>query len=389
VTQWHAALAATAAAYNISSQLSGRLYAHAALAELDALTANARGARANETAVAALAAYRFFLAQFPNRQKEVDPLLARQLAGLAPGEVAKAAAVAYPAARKQALAAADNGAQEWAGPGTVRGANGTAGAYAFAPGQAVSLYPQLANVSLLALGGRAQAYADKHFGGVKPPALDSTEYAADAAGVSRVGGLNSTARSPRETETAKFWVDGDGTPSVAGRFFDIAGSLLPANATLTQTATLFARVGAAVADASAVCWALKQSRLFWRPVTALRAGTGGLAADPGWEPLLKTPPHPEFPSGHAVTASAAAAAIEQFFGTDAVPVTTNTAAPGFKARTYSSLRAAVDEVGASRVLGGVHFNFSVDAGRDLGYMVGGAAAAAVGGGGGKAALRLR
>jgi hypothetical protein len=224
VTQWHAALAATAAAYNISSQLSGRMYAHAALAELEALTANARGARANETAVAALAAYRFFLAQFPNRQKEVDPLLARQLAGLAPGEVAKAAAVAYPAARKQALAAADNGAQEWAGPATVRGANGTAGAYAFAPGQAVSLYPQLANVSLLALGGRAQAYADKHFGAFKPPALDSTEYAADAAGVSRVGGLNSTARSPRETETAEFWVDGDGTPSVAGHFFDLAGN---------------------------------------------------------------------------------------------------------------------------------------------------------------------
>jgi hypothetical protein len=182
---------------------------------------------------------------------------------------------------------------------------------------------------------------------------------------------------------------------VAGRYFQIAAALLPANATLQQTADLFARLGAAQADASVVAWNVKHGALFWRPVTALRraaarngsaaAAAAGLNATADWEPLLKTPPHPEYPSGHSVTAGASAAVLEDAFGTDAVTFTTNTAAPGFKPRTYASLHASVDEVGDSRVWGGVHYNASVEAGRDIGYRVGRDVVQALGGGAGAGA----
>lgn len=323
-------------------------------------------------AVAALAAYRVFVGALPFQQTAVDPLIAKQLRGLSSSEVSRAAAIAGPAARTAALAAADKGAQSWAG---FQPANASSpdGAYQFAPGQTVSIYPQLADAKLLKLDGgkdTGTGYARRELASVRPLNVSSPAFAAALAHVADVGAASSSTRTPYQTETALFWADGDGTPSVAGRYFQIATSLLPANATLQDTADLYARLGAAQSDASAVGWALKHGHLFWRPITAIRRGASGLPPNTTWDPLLKTPPHPEFPSGHSLTAAASAAVLEDYFGGDSVSFTTNTAAPGFRPRNYTSLLASVDEVGDSRVWGGVHYNESVLAGRDVGYKVG-------------------
>ena len=313
-----------------------------------------------------------FVGALPFQQTAVDPLIAKQLRGLSSSEVSRAAAVAAAPARAAALAAADNGAQSWAGFAPAN-ASSPDGAYQFAPGQTFEIYPQLANASLLVLGAgkeTAAGYARRELTSIRPLHVSSPEFAKAVAHVAEVGGASSSTRTPYQTETARFWADGDLTPSVAGRYFQIATSLLPPNATLRETADLYARLGAAQADASAVGWALKHGHLFWRPVTAIRRGASGLPPNTTWEPLLKTPPHPEFPSGHSLTAGASAAVLEDYFGGDGVSFTTNTAAPGFQPRNYTSLLASVDEVGDSRVWGGVHFNESVLAGRDVGYKVG-------------------
>lgn len=207
----------------------------------------------------------------------------------------------------------------------------------------------------------------KRFSSLK---VGTPEYEKALAHVERVGGNKSTARTADQSVVAKFWADGAGTPTVAGHYLQIAASLLPANATLLQTAELFSRVAAAQYDAAVVAWAIKYRDLFWRPITAIRRSGGGSGNNnTDWEPFLKTPPHPEYPSGHTVTSGASSEVLKNFFGGDNVFFTTNTAAKGFSPRNYSSLRASADEVGDSRVWGGIHFNQSSIDGNDLGQII--------------------
>ena len=46
-----------------------------------------------------------------------------------------------------------------------------------------------------------------------------------------------------------------------------------------------------------------------RPITYIRR-----VIDPKWEPLLITPPFPEYPSGHSTQSGAAATVLTAFFG---------------------------------------------------------------------------
>ena len=61
--------------------------------------------------------------------------------------------------------------------------------------------------------------------------------------------------------------------------------------------------------------------------------------------------------------------LATFLGTDAVSFTVGTEYPGLPPRNYTSLQQAVDEVGDSRVWGGIHFRQSVDKGSALGAAV--------------------
>jgi len=68
-------------------------------------------------------------------------------------------------------------------------------------------------------------------------------------------------------------------------------------------------VNIAMADAAIGCWDSKYTYLFWRPVTAITLadtdGNAATTADAAWLPLLATPPHPEYPSGHSCLSGAA------------------------------------------------------------------------------------
>lgn len=92
---------------------------------------------------------------------------------------------------------------------------------------------------------------------------------------------------------------------------------------------------------------------------------------PDWVPLLKTPPHPEYPSGHQVIVGAALEVLLRTLGgKDAVTFAiASEGAPWVGKRTYKSLTAAAVEVGDSRLYGGVHFSSANVDGLKLGRAV--------------------
>lgn len=337
---------------------------------------------ANATAVATVAAHDVLTSLLPFRGTAFDKVAIDTLGALPPADLAKAKKVAGPvAAAALASAAADGvGALDPYSSYFAPADGKVDGRYRKAPDTTNSIYPQLRAAKGLSPAGSA-AWAKDHLASFYDPpfALDSSAYTDALAHVKAIGAKESSTRSAYETETAKFWADGNGTPAITGHYYDIAAALLPANTSLEATADLFARLGVAQWDASIDAWDVKHSVLWWRPVTALRteggSGPGG-SGDANWTGLLATPAHPEYPSGHSVSAGAAGAVLADWFGTDNVTFTTNTVAPGFTPRTFTSLRESVDEVGRSRVYGGVHFQKSVDAGRDLGYAVANATQAA-------------
>jgi hypothetical protein len=79
---------------------------------------------------------------------------------------------------------------------------------------------------------------------------------------------------------------------------------------LAQNARTFALVNIAEADARISTWNTKYTNSDIRPITALNP----TYSSSGWEPLLTTPNHPEYDSGHSATASAAFTVLEDLYG---------------------------------------------------------------------------
>jgi membrane-associated phospholipid phosphatase len=209
-----------------------------------------------------------------------------------------------------------------------------------------------------------------------PPPLDSERYAQDVNQVKALGGLNSTNRTPEQTLIARFWSDFSYTGTPVGHWNQIAQDISRRRGlTLAQSARLFALLNLAMADAAIVAWNAKYAHNLWRPVTAMHQadcdGNPATIADPGWQPLLTTPPFPEYVSGHSIFSGTAAAVLAAVLGTDEVTFTaTSDTLPGVT-RTYHSLRETADEIGMSRIYGGIHFLSGDLDGLAAGHAIGG------------------
>ncbi len=207
-----------------------------------------------------------------------------------------------------------------------------------------------------------------------PNALTSQEYAGDFNQVKELGSLNSTSRTPEQTNEARFWTDhdirqwNDGLLKLAhDRGLD-----------LVQTARMLAMAHVAGGDAMIACFDAKYHYWFWRPYQAIHVAdtdsNPDTVADPTWEPLGATPNFPEYPSAHACHSTAVVEALDAFFGTDKVTLTLTSRAPGLpdaaRVRTYNRLHDVVKDVGWARVLVGFHFRNSDLQGSALGRKVG-------------------
>lgn len=196
-----------------------------------------------------------------------------------------------------------------------------------------------------------------------------------------LGAADSALRTAEQTEIALFWADGAGTYTPPGHWVAIANQVAAAQGLGGGAAArLLAVLEVALADASIACWDAKYAHGFWRPVTAIReAGADGnpaTTADPGWTPLLATPNHPEYVSGHSTYSGAAAAVLTAFLGE--VPfTTTGHGLPGVT-RGFDGFAEAAAEAGRSRIYGGIHFEFSNQDGQALGRAVAAQALEALG-----------
>jgi hypothetical protein len=170
---------------------------------------------------------------------------------------------------------------------------------------------------------------------------------------------------------ARFWSDDAMlSPTPPGHWIGIALGLLEAKgADLAEHADVLVRLGIAVADAFIACWATKYEYDLLRPVTYIRR-----FIDPAFEPLLNTPPFPEYPSGHSTQSAAAAAVLTAIWGADFAFDDDTHADDGLPARSFPSFQAAAEEAAISRLYGGIHFRAAIARGLEQGRCVGAFAA---------------
>jgi hypothetical protein len=202
------------------------------------------------------------------------------------------------------------------------------------------------------------------------PAVTSAAFVRDFDEVRSIGARNSTTRTADQTAAAIFWTVQTGVPwHAAARAASAAKGV-----SLAENARLFAMLSMATADSQIVAFEEKYQRPHWRPITALRAaaelGNPALKGDASWEPLLATPPHPEYPSAHATFSGAAEAVLRGFFGSDEVNVSVTFPAGFGVTRTYSRFSAITEEVDNARVWGGIHFRSADRDGSELGRKIG-------------------
>jgi membrane-associated phospholipid phosphatase len=208
-----------------------------------------------------------------------------------------------------------------------------------------------------------------------PPALESPEYAAALNEVKLLGGKGSPVRTEEESLIAVFWSDFSYTSMPPGHWHEIAASIASERGlSLAETARMFALLGMAQADAAIVCWEAKFNWNFWRPVTAIRRadedGNPLTVPDKDWDHFLPSPSFPAYTSGHSTFSAASGRALTRFFGTDRIPFTAGSdSLPGVY-RSFESVQACVDEIGMSRIYGGVHFSFDNFEGKRTGALVG-------------------
>ena len=137
------------------------------------------------------------------------------------------------------------------------------------------------------------------------------------------------------------------------------------NKSFDESMKIFTTVSVGLMDAFMCCWDEKYRSNRIRPETAIRK-----YVDPNWQPLLQTPPFPEYLSGHSVVSSASAVILTNFFGdnfsfTDSVEVTY-----GLAPRKFTSFHQAAQEAAISRFYGGIHFMDAINNGLTQGTKVG-------------------
>lgn len=143
--------------------------------------------------------------------------------------------------------------------------------------------------------------------------------------------------------------------SPGGHWMNIAGiAAEKAQLDFTTAVTLHTLTGITLMDAFISCWDEKYNSNRIRPETYINR-----YIDVKWQPVLQTPPFPEYTSGHSVISTAAAEVLTWLLG-DQFAFTDNSEelfeiAP----RSFSSFRAAAEEAAISRLYGGIHYRDAI------------------------------
>lgn len=327
-------------------------------------------AGASQEAAAAAAANRVLNSLYPAQKEKFEAMLTSSLAKI-PDNQAKTDGIAVGVSAADQIIA-------------LRSKDGASTVVSYTPtnnpGDWVPTPPAFAN-SLLPQWPKVDCFAmtnGSQFLPPGPPSLDSAEYAAEVNFVKEIGAKDSLTRTADQTAIAQFWADGANTFTPPGHWNEIAEqvSTLTDNS-LEENARLFAMLNIGLADAGICAWDAKYKYNLWRPLTAIqqaeRDGNPDTISDANWQPLLTTPPFPEYISGHSTFSGAADSILSYFFGEDFCFADTGDTSGNSSLRKFNSFENAADEAGMSRIYGGIHFMSAnqdgLKAGKDIGNYV--------------------
>ena len=204
-------------------------------------------------------------------------------------------------------------------------------------------------------------HSNDEFRAPPPPGLDSKRYLRSLTEVHALGGATGSARSAEQTEVANFIAQ----PSIAFYAQVLRAAIADAHRSLAWQTRLVAAFNAIEIDQQIAIYDAKYKYVRWRPVTAIRSGA--VNPDPSWTPLIATPAHPEYPSGHAGYAGTAEVLLSELVGhRPERPISaTSSTAPGVT-RTYTRWSTLTQETVDGRVWEGVHFRFSDEIAAEVG-----------------------
>jgi PAP2 superfamily len=217
-----------------------------------------------------------------------------------------------------------------------------------------------------------------------PPAITSPEYARDFNETKAMGSVTSALRTTDQTDNALFW----NSATVSYLWNTVALSLMKLESNdhdnhefgwsrgrrdpLLEHARLLGVLDVAMADAIIGCWDAKYTYAYWRPVTAIRDttddGNAATSPDTTWMPLIATPGHPEYPSGHSCGSGAAATVLAAEFGS-LTDVTLRSDLMLGVVRHSRNVAAALEDIKNARIFAGIHFRTACEVGTDLGAAV--------------------
>lgn len=173
-----------------------------------------------------------------------------------------------------------------------------------------------------------------------PPAPGSAEFQDDADELNNV--LDNLTNEQRRI--ANFWSDGLGTYTPPGHWNRFAcKAIVDHRLNPLRAARVLAYLNMAMQDAGIACWDAKYYYHYPRPIQAM----------PGFKTILGTPNFPSYTSGHSMFSAAAEEVLSHIFPEDAATF-----------ENYSQ------EAALSRLYGGIHYRFDIEAGHDKGEAVG-------------------
>lgn len=154
--------------------------------------------------------------------------------------------------------------------------------------------------------------------------------------------------------------------SPGGHWMNIAGiAAKTAGLDFNKSLTTQMLTAITLMDAFISCWDEKYRSNRIRPETFINRHI-----DIKWQPLLQTPPFPEYTSGHSVISSASAEVLSYLLG-ESFEFTDNTELMfELPERKFKSFKAAAEEAGISRLYGGIHFRDSIEYGQIEGAKIG-------------------
>ncbi len=136
-------------------------------------------------------------------------------------------------------------------------------------------------------------------------------------------------------------------------------------ADFTKTVYAYTKTSIAIADAFISCWDEKYRSNLIRPETLINQHI-----DENWEPVLQTPPFPEYTSGHSVVSGAASTVLTDIFGDNFAFNDDTELKYGLPIRSFVSFNQAADEAAISRLYGGIHYRAAIDLGLEQGRELG-------------------